>query len=193
MAAVSSIFRNGSGVFWGEMSPGDHLCQIYGNDDSFLDALEGFVGGGIRAQESVIVIATQEHIASLDARLEALGLDIESARAEDRYIALSAEDTLAKFMVNGWPEERQFSETVSAVISRARAGDRRVRAFGEMVAILWARGHYAATVRLEHLWNKLLKTEKFPLFCAYPQAGFSKGAAASIRELSDAHSKVIAA
>jgi hypothetical protein len=175
------------------MAPTDHLCQIYGDDAAFLDALEGYVGGGLRCGESVIVIATQAHLDSLEDRLVSLGVDIDAARSEDRFIALNAEVTLDRFMVNGWPDEQRFSDTVSGIIGRARSDGRKVRAFGEMVAVLWARGPYAATVRLEHLWNKLLESERFPLFCAYPKAGFTKGASESITELQRAHSKVIAA
>lgn len=61
-------------VFWGEMSPCDHSIQIY-EGDSFLDALEGFVGGGLQQGESTIVIATLDHRESLQRRLEARGLD----------------------------------------------------------------------------------------------------------------------
>jgi hypothetical protein len=193
MTAVESLYRRGTGVFWGEMAPCDHLCQIYGDDEAFLDALEGYVAGGLRSGESVIVIATAPHLESLETRLVMLGVDIDAARSEDRFIALNAEATLDRFMVNGWPEDQRFADTVSGVIARARGDGRKVRAFGEMVAVLWARGHYAATVRLEHLWNKLLKSEQFPLFCAYPKAGFTKGASESITELQLAHSKVIAA
>ena len=32
-------------VFWGEMSPCDHLVQIYQDDEILLDSLEGFVAG----------------------------------------------------------------------------------------------------------------------------------------------------
>jgi len=193
MSAVQDLSRRGTGVFWGEMSPCEHFCQIYGDDGAFLDALEGYVGGGLRGGESVIVIATQAHLEGLERRLETLGVDVKAARSEDRYIALSAEATLGRFMVNGWPDDQRFAETVSGILARAGSEGHKVRAFGEMVAVLWARGHYAATVRLEHLWNKLLETRKFPLFCAYPKAGFTKGASESIRELHLAHSKVIAA
>ena len=31
-------------VFWGEIAASDHVLQIYENDDSFLNALAGFVG-----------------------------------------------------------------------------------------------------------------------------------------------------
>jgi len=65
-----------------------------------------------------------------------------------------------------------------------------VRAFGEMVAILWAQGHAAATVRLEHLWSKLCENERLPLFCAYPRAGFTTDQASGLRDLCAAHSRV---
>ena len=48
-------------VFWGELSPCEHLVQIYERDEVFLDALEGFVAGGVRSGEAVIVIATDSH------------------------------------------------------------------------------------------------------------------------------------
>jgi len=38
-----------SEVFWGEIAPCEHLVQIYDNDGAFLDSLEGFVAGGLRA------------------------------------------------------------------------------------------------------------------------------------------------
>src|SRR5688500_19228341 len=53
---------------------------------------------------------------------------------------------------------------------------RSVRAFGEMVAVLWANGHNGATVRLEHLWHAFCQSEAFSLFCAYPKTGFTQDA-----------------
>jgi hypothetical protein len=38
---------------------------------------------------------------------------------------------------------------------------RRVRAFGELVALLWARGDVAATVRLEFLWRQIWQKQTF--------------------------------
>ncbi len=180
----------GKPVFWGEMAPCDHEVQIYGNDREFMDRLSAWVRAGIQAGESVVVIATPEHVEELEMRLRAEHVDLVNARLEDRYIALSAERTLGRFMRNDWPDDESFREVVGEVLVRARANGRKVRAFGEMVAILWARGHGAATVRLEFLWNQLLRTEKFPLFCAYPKAGFTRDATHSMAELCALHSKV---
>jgi hypothetical protein len=48
-------------MFWGEIAPCEHVVQIYNEDRAVLDALEGFVSGGLRARGSAIVIATEGH------------------------------------------------------------------------------------------------------------------------------------
>jgi hypothetical protein len=176
-------------VFWGEMSPCEHFVQIYQDDAVLLDALQGFIGGALRTGESAIVIATPAHRSSLERRLRAEGINVDAAVADDRYIALDAEHTLSLFMRNGWPEADYFSEVVHDVLRRTKG--RRVRAFGEMVAVLWAQGHTGATVRLEHLWHGLCREESFALFCAYPKSGFTQDAVASLEEICAAHSKVL--
>src|SRR5688500_12692782 len=88
-----------SEIFWGEIAPCEHLVQIYPDETVFLDTLEGFVAGGIRAGDGVIVIATTEHIARLDARLTAAGIDVGAASLSDQYIAIDAEYLLNKFMI----------------------------------------------------------------------------------------------
>lgn len=180
-----------SNIFWGEISPCEHLVQIYTDTDIFMDSLEGFVAGGIKASEGVIVIATATHLNALRLRLKESGVDLEAVRAQDQYIPLDAADVLSQFMVNGWPDEALFIETVNNIIERARGNGRRVRAFGEMVAILWARGEQGATVRLEHLWHNLCHSEQFSLFCAYPRIGFTQDMETSIAEICAVHSRVI--
>lgn len=178
-------------VFWGEISPCEHLVQIYQDEDVFLDSLEGFVAGGIVAGDGVVVIATPPHLEALNTRLQSRNIDVESAIRDDQYIALDAEETLAKFMVMGWPDEDFFRALVHDILLRAKGSNRRVRAFGEMVALLWARGNTGATVHLEHLWHRLCHEQSFSLFCAYPKIGFTRDASASIKEICDAHSRVI--
>jgi hypothetical protein len=181
-----------SDVFWGEIAPCEHLVQIYEDSGRFMESLTGFVGSGLDAGEGVVVILTPAHRASLELRLQLAGIDLESAVAEDRYIALDATEVLGRFMVNGWPDREMFNEAVRELIGRARAGGRRVRAFGEMVALLWGSGEQAATLRLEHLWHGLCHTESFSLFCAYPRVGFTQDVDASIAEICASHSRVVA-
>jgi MEDS: MEthanogen/methylotroph, DcmR Sensory domain len=116
-----------------------------------LDTLAGFVGGGLKQGEGVIVLATAEHLKALDQRLQASGVDLQAAKLQDQYITALAEEALAKFMVNNWPDDQLFFNFVAELTARAQNGGRRVRAFGELVALLWARHQIAATVRLEFL------------------------------------------
>jgi len=179
-------------IFWGEIAPCEHLVQIYQEDNAFLDSLEGFVAGGLRSGDGVVVIATPSHTAALEDRLRAQGIDLATSRNEDQLIVLDAEECLDQFMVGQWPDAELFDQFVTQVLQRAGRSGRRVRAFGEMVALLWAQGHNGATVRLEHLWHELCRRESFSLLCAYPRAGFTKDAQESIREICAAHSKVLA-
>lgn len=175
---------------WHTLSPKDHVVQVYARDAALLDALEGFAASGLAAREAVIVIATPEHHDALEARLKARGVEVEDARKDDRFVPVSAADALASFMSGDWPEEQLFREAMAPIIARARAGGRKVRAFGEMVALLWSAGNEPAAVRLEYLWNKLLRAEQFPLFCAYPRAGFEGGHEISARMVCAAHTRV---
>jgi hypothetical protein len=106
---------------------------------------------GLKAGDSAIIIATAEHLQALEERIKDTGVDVATARMQDRYIALEAGEALTRFMVKGWPDDKLFTNLVTDLIMRARVNSQRVRAFGEMVALLWARGDQAATIRLEHL------------------------------------------
>lgn len=178
-------------VFWGEIAPCEHIAQFYEDDGVLLDTLQGFIGGGLKAGESTIVIATPEHLAALETRLDVSDVNFATAKLEDRYITVDAEEALKQFMVRHWPDDQLFARFVTALIARARLNGRRVRAFGEMVALLWAKGDTAATIRLEFLWQQVCKSQAFSLFCAYPKTGFTEAPQTSIADICAAHSRMI--
>lgn len=186
----TNIERTRRPAFWRDMRTGDHACQIYGNEGELLDTLTGFIGGGLWTGESAIVFATDTHLAQLETQLRQTGLDIAHFRGGDRYVALSAELTMATFCDGGWPDEERFFQVMTPLVERARGPGRAVRAFGEMVALLWSSGQYAGAVRLEHLWNKLLEKERMRLVCAYSRTHFAKGSLASRRAVQNAHSSL---
>jgi hypothetical protein len=188
---ISNWQKAPSQIFWGEIAPCEHVVQIYENDEVFLDLLAGFVHGGITTDESSVVIATAKHLDGLKCRLESMGVDCTYLIRTQQYIPLVAEEILARFMVNDWPDENLFMTAIAEVIQTAKKDGRRVRAFGEMVAILWAQGHIGATVRLEHLWNKFCESEAFCLFCAYPKNGFTQDAETSLMHICSAHTKMV--
>jgi hypothetical protein len=183
--------KTSSNVFWAEIAPTEHVVQIYESDESFLELLSGFVAGGIMADECTIVLATRVHLTLLKEKLTLAGFDLPKLSDNGIFIGIDAEEALSRFMVNDWPDENLFTHMVTELIARARSEGRVVRAFGEMVAILWANGQIGATIRLEQLWNKFCQTQAFCLFCAYPQSGFAQDATDSIGHICNAHTKMI--
>lgn len=183
--------RTSADNFWGEIAPCDHVLQIYENDGVFLDALSGFIGGGIKAGECVIIIATQAHLKALENRLISYGISVDTLIDDDRYIPLDAEVVLSQFIKDGWPDEELFMQTISSLVERGTRRGRRIRAFGEMVALLWAQGLSGATVQLEHLWTKFCTQHEMSLFCAYPKSGFTQDINVSIANICNCHTKMI--
>lgn len=181
---------------WDEVLEPAHLVQFYADDEYLLDSIHTFVSMGLSAGESCVVIATPEHCEGIEARLEAGGLDLSAARARGTYIALDAAKTLARFMIAGAPEPGRFAEVVGGIIAQAARGGRHVRAFGEMVALLWAEGNAAAAIHLEELWNDLSDAAPTPftLCCGYPMQGFASEAnGAPFADICARHSHVIPA
>jgi hypothetical protein len=66
-----------------------------------------------------------------------------------------------------------------------------IRAFGEMVDVLWRAGETVAAVKLEVLWNELARTHNFSLLCGYSMGNFYKSAA--IDEICGHHTHVVSA
>ena len=181
-------------VDWSDMGEVGHFVQFYERDEFLVESVSGFIGAALRIGDAAIVIATESHRQALDERLKKQGFDVNGCRATGRYVPLDAAQTLAQFMVNGAPDSRLFRETIGSVMARASKGGRRVRAFGEMVALLWAEGKGDAAIQLEELWNDLARTYSFSLFCAYPMEAFrgvSNGK--PFVHICQAHSRVIPA
>ncbi len=143
-----------------EPSHGDHIVQTY-QDPAFLaEAVAEYLGTGLRRGEAAIVIARPQHVARFR---EKIGAPAEPGQ----LIILDAEETLARFMADGLPQWNAFHEVIGGLIAQVRLQYPAVRAYGEMVDILWQEGKREAAIRLEEFWNELTRLQTFSLFCAY--------------------------
>jgi len=176
--------------FWAEQAHADHVVQVYDNDKILIDALTEFVIGGFKAGDSSIIIATDIHLSSLTDRIKNSGFKLELLQAQNRFIALDVSVVLSKFMVNDWPDETLFFKTISDIVEKIGVTGR-IRAFGEMVAILWERELHGATIHLEHLWDKFFTQHPLCLFCAYPKKAFAENYESSVQHICRMHSKLI--
>jgi excisionase family DNA binding protein len=180
------------GARWSDMAPTDHFVQFYELEDVLLDSIAQFIAAALRGGDAGIVVATSAHCTGIDERLRADGIDVPLAQVEGRYQVLDASETLAAFMVEGVPDDLRFSAVIGALLDRAAALGRRVRVFGEMVAVLASEGNHLGAVGLELLWNKLQKERAFALYCAYPMDHFSGlQLAKALGQVSEAHAHVI--
>lgn len=166
----------------------DHMVEFYESDEFLSRSVRQFIEPALRGDEAVIVVATRRHRQLFDEALTAAGVDLKAARRAARYVDLDAEDMLARFIVDGAPDPRRFEGLAAGLIAQAGSGGRRVRIYGEMVAVLWADGNVAASIALEDLWNSLGRRHQFSLFCAYPLTAFDREeATAAFRTICEQH------
>jgi hypothetical protein len=152
------------------LGPTEHVVQLYGNDDQLLTQNAGrFLLEGLRRGDGLLVIATPEHRTSLTRHLRSEN-GYPRAVLEGQLVFLDARSTLERFLLDGSPDPELFQSVVGESLSgvRARAGHNGVRAYGEMVGLLWKAGELSAAAQLEELWNRLLTDSDVSLFCAYP-------------------------
>ena len=180
-------------ILSGALAPHEHIAQFYESDDILLESLASFVLSGLDRGESVVVVVTADHLSALNRILRDADADIEGAAADDRYITIDVEWGLANLMVKGWPDEQRFVDLTDLLLRRAGANFRPVRIFGEMVAVLWERGHTAAVVRLEQMWQQFCSTNWFSLYCAYPKAAFAETHREPLAEICMAHTRLLSA
>jgi len=159
------------------LRPCAHTVLFYEDDSVFLKGLSEFIGSELGSGGACLAIVTRSHREALNQRLQVWGIDVVLATLSSHYITLDADETLAKFMVDGWPDQQLFFATIEPALQQARLGlqerSSSIVAFGEMVALLWAQGKCEAAIRLEQLWNELARRHSFTLRCAYPMSCFS--------------------
>jgi len=171
-----------------------HAVYFYAGDADLADTVAAYVGKGVLAGETAVVVATEAHRDLIVQRLQAMNIDVEAARERGDVIILDAETTLPRFLVDGAPDRDLFMRVVGRVIASAcTRNDRRVkvRAYGEMVDVLWRGGNQRAAIALEELWNDLGKVHSFGLLCGYALAAFPAAAGdADLHEVCDVHTHV---
>lgn len=174
--------------------PTEHIVHFYGDETFFLQELTDYVVEAFRANDAAVIVATPEHRRELDARLGARGIAMDRMRTAGLYLEADAARTLAKFVVGGRIDAAKFGDAAGTLIRGAMGftGTRRVRAFGEMVALLCQDGRYDLARDLERLWVALARRLSFSLLCAYPAGLFrEERSAEDLGEICDLHERVI--
>ena len=147
-----------------------HAVHFYDTEDFLFEAVASFLEEGLRAGHPAIMIATDAHRAGFVNALKIKGLD-------DKHIVFAdARATLATFMNGPMPDAAAFRASIGGIIRKTAngGGPSSIRAYGEMVDLLWRDGNPEGAIRLEELWNDLIREYEFSLLCAYPMGNFYK-------------------
>jgi hypothetical protein len=168
-----------------------HAVRFYKDAEGLTRIVADFLAEGLAATEPAVVIATPVHLAGIDTQLRERGIDVDAATGTGGLVLLDAEATLSEFMVDGMPDGGRFRQAIIPILDRASGGsaDRNIRAYGEMVDVLWKSGQSAAAIRLETLWNALANSHAFSLLCGYAMGNFYKDSA--VDDICSHHSHVV--
>jgi hypothetical protein len=169
-----------------------HGVHFYNDPDALCRIVGGFVGEGLERDDLALMIATPDHAAQIDSCLRGRGIDVDDMKRHGSFLTLDAHETLQLFMADGMPDFDAFRQVLSSSLAQLRRGREHctIRAYGEMVDLLWKDGLEAAAIRLETLWNQLAATEEFKLLCGYSMGNFYKGPA--IEAIHNQHSHFVA-
>jgi DcmR-like sensory protein len=170
----------------------EHLVQIYRDDRVLIDAVALYAGRGLGKGESVVLVATAEHLEAVRSRLVEDGFEVADLAAWGQLTMIEAAALLSRFLVDGRIDAARFRSILGAIIRTARAGSRypRVRVYGEMVNLLWLHNH-PATHRLEQLWNEAIEAHSLSLLCGYRVLDDDGGDRELPGDLRDLHSHLI--
>jgi hypothetical protein len=151
-----------------EYLDGGHVVQFYGHEEELADRVAGYLLGALQHDGAAVVIATAAHRRAFEGRLTRAGVDLAAAARAGTYRTLDAGDTVRALTTGGQLDRGAFDRVIGSLIADAGQGERPVRAYGEMVALLWDAGLVNDAVQLEEMWGSLGLSHSFSLFCSYP-------------------------
>jgi anti-sigma regulatory factor (Ser/Thr protein kinase) len=176
------------------VEPRDHVVLFYESDDELALTVGQFLTAGLLADECALVVATSAHIEGFEAAMVRAGVDVGQARTSGRLLTVEAGEVMAQLLGGDRPDADAFITDVDEIVRRMSDTGRRVRVFGEIVALLWDAGQVAAAIELEDVWNDFGRLVPFSLFCAYRAESVSGDHhEQSFDQLCHSHSAVVGA
>ena len=169
-----------------------HAVYFYEDAESLSRTVARFVGAGLVTNQPALVIATPSHSAGILEHLIAMGVEPRKRVAQGELVILDADEVLSRFMVEAMPDTQRFEDTIGTVMDGVTGnGKGAVRAYGEMVDLLWKNDKEDAALSLETLWNHFVATRRCSLLCGYSCEVVGEGT--GFQSICDKHSLVVSA
>lgn len=171
-----------------------HHVGFYEDEAQLLDDYAVTAEEALLSGNTFVVVADRSRCEKLRERLVARGIDIHRAIAEDRYASAEPADVLARFMVNGWPDETLFRAAAMSLVAIAGQRDgARLVVCGECAPTLVRAGQLDAAIRVEELWDAFARVHHIDTLCGYIKDIGEAWVAQLERRIGDTHSSVRAA
>ena len=173
-----------------------HAVQFYSDEGSLARTVARFMAEGIEDGQPGLVFATSAHTDSIVRELTACGMDVKELRENGALQFFDARKVLSSFMVGSNPDPVMFKTRIGGLIEKLCEGRKPcpIRAYGEMVDLLWQDGNADGAIKLEMLWNGLASAYDFSLLCGYAVGHFYKETRdPRYQDVCDQHSHVVAA
>lgn len=155
---------------------GHHGVHFYTDETSLCVSVCDFICDGLVADQPVLIIATPQHRQLISAQLALRRFDVRQLEVQQKAMFFDAQRTMNQFISSGVIDAERFYTVIGAAIVDLCAGrtDCTVRAYGEMVDVLWRGGRTEQAIELELLWNQLASRHAFSLLCGYAMGNFYK-------------------
>ncbi|HXH06913.1 MAG TPA: MEDS domain-containing protein [Vicinamibacterales bacterium] len=169
-----------------------HFVQFYTDEHRLFRIVAGFVADGLVLGDPALVIATRPHVEGITAALAARLIDVERAGRAGDLVFMDAQVALDAIATSDGIDAERFTDIVGGRIERMLAGRPAaiLRAYGELVDLLWKAGREETAVELEMLWNRLAQTRSFTLLCGYSMGQFYKQVE-RYRQIGDLHTRIL--
>jgi hypothetical protein len=145
----------------------NHIVRICRNITGQAEILTSYIKEGLLNNEGVIVIARPSLRKIVLSKLDALGFDSQLIKNQGQVRFFDAEFLLSNILIDGVIEEQAFRNLVEIPIQTTQSKFGKIRAFGEMVDILWQRDLQDMATQLEDLWEDLCAKQNLNFLCTY--------------------------
>lgn len=172
------------------LTPLTHICEFYPTAADRIRSVCQFIVPGLIQGEAAVVIATFENLEMLKSSLILYAIDLNDVIESGQLILLDAHKTLEKFIRNDFIDYFLFFNLVNDLLGNVQENFSKIRAYGEMVDILYKTRNINLTLELESLWSEVSLQYKFSLLCGYTADNF-RGHHYHIKQICTSHTHLV--
>lgn len=161
----------------GSVDLGSTSCSFdfFHDDGDLQKKIARFVGGGLVAGQSALLVTTPQRWASCQGELRRGFVDLERARERGMVEVLDLDVTVMELLHDGVPNRERFHATYGPPVARLCHGGAAVRVYCELVNALVQRGEELAAVKAHSYFGELARSHGVSLRCAFVRT-FESGA-----------------